>query len=69
MVEATLDDVMGNLPVRTALEEALIALPTTSAKIRYMNKEGYKTGTIAKVLKIRYQHARNVILQGEPKRG
>lgn len=47
----------------SALPEKYAGLKTTSDKIRAMNKDGYKTGQIAKLLGIRYQHARNVIKQ------
>lgn len=67
------------LKVPVALETALTklapfdmtpyeALPTKSAKIRAMHKDGVKTATIAKALNILYQHARNVINQPAPKR-
>lgn len=36
--------------------------PTTSAKIRLLNAEGFSTGAIAKVLGKRYQHVRNVLV-------
>jgi hypothetical protein len=42
-------------------------LPTTSAKIRAMNADGYSNSAITKMLKyadgrpIRYQHVRNVL--------
>ncbi len=37
-------------------------LPTKSAKIRYLNAQGWKRGDIAKHLDIRYQHVRNVLV-------
>jgi len=37
-------------------------LPTKSAKIRAMSKDGMKRGDIAKALDIRYQHVRNVLV-------
>lgn len=40
----------------------LSALPTTSAKIRYLNSQNVSTGEIAKILKIRYQWVRNVLI-------
>ena len=36
---------------------------TTSAKIRYLHKEGMSTADIAAQLGIIYQHARNVLKQ------
>lgn len=37
-------------------------LPTKSAKIRAMSSDGMTKGQIAKILNIRYQHVRNVLL-------
>ena len=37
-------------------------LPSTSAKIRELNRLGYQRGTIAKALGKRYQHVRNVLV-------
>ncbi len=37
-------------------------LPTKSAKIRFLNAQGWKRGDIAKKLDIRYQHVRNVLV-------
>lgn len=44
------------------VEEVLSKLATTSAKIKYLKKEGLSVGDIARVLNIRYQHARNVLI-------
>lgn len=38
-------------------------LPTTSAKIRFMDSEGYTRSQIAKYLDKRYQHVREVLLR------
>ena len=38
----------------------LEALPTTSAKVRYLTSKGVSRSEIAKTLNIRYQHVRNV---------
>lgn len=38
-------------------------LKTKSAVIRYLSSEGMKRGEIAKLLNIRYQHVRNVLIQ------
>ena len=46
-----------------AIDAAIAALETTSAKIRYLTSQGWKRGDIAKKLDIRYQHVRNVQLQ------
>ena len=40
----------------------LTTLHTTSAKIRYLDSCGMKRGEIAKVLSIRYQWVRNVLI-------
>lgn len=40
----------------------LDTLPTKSAKIRYLANEGMSRGDIARTLKIRYQHVRNVLI-------
>lgn len=42
--------------------EALEALDTMSAKIRYLNSEGMSRGDIARTLNIRYQWVRNVLI-------
>jgi hypothetical protein len=46
-----------------ALPAEVAGLQTTSAKIRALTARGYTRGAIAKLLKIRYQHVRNVQLQ------
>ena len=38
------------------------SLPTKSARIRYLDLEGYTRGQIAAKLEIRYQHVRNVLI-------
>lgn len=47
----------------TEQTKTMNGLPTKSAKIRYLHSQGMTTGQIAKVLDIRYQHARNVLTQ------
>lgn len=42
-------------------------LPSKSAKIRALDSAGYKRADIARFLDIRYQHVRNVLIQGPPK--
>lgn len=42
-------------------------LPTKSAKIRAMYRDGIKKTVIATTLNIRYQHVRNVLTQPAPK--
>ena len=44
------------------LVDVLAALPTKSARIRYLAGQNMITGQIAKTLGIRYQHARNVLI-------
>lgn len=38
------------------------SLPTKSAKIRYLASLDWSRGDIARYLKIRYQHVRNVLI-------
>ena len=52
---------MTNTNVKIA-EVDLSNCTNKSEKIRYLHSLGYKTGEIAKLLDIRYQHARNVII-------
>jgi len=42
-------------------------LPTKSSKIRALDAAGCKRADIARFLDIRYQHVRNVLVQGPPK--
>ena len=46
----------------TSMADVLAALPTKSARIRYLAGQNMTTGQIAKTLGIRYQHARNVLI-------
>ena len=39
-----------------------LKLPTTSAKIRKLTKDGYSRMEVSKILEIRYQHVRNVLI-------
>jgi len=48
---------------RRAMGEAVKGLPTKSAKIIALYREGYSRSEIAGYLEIRYQHARNVLVQ------
>jgi len=41
---------------------ALTKLPTTSARIRYLNGLGWSRSQIADKLQKRYQHVRNVLI-------
>ena len=42
--------------------DVLAALPTTSARIRYLAAQEMSRGDISRVLNIRYQHVRNVLI-------
>lgn len=53
---------MTKLTRSQSIEAQLAALPTTSARIRYLAGEGLTRGQIAKTLGIRYQHVRNVLI-------
>jgi hypothetical protein len=44
-------------------KKKLSTLDTKSKMIRYLNKEGYTTHQISKILSIRYQHVYNVLHQ------
>ena len=44
------------------IADELAGLETTSAKIRALAKHGFSRGDIARVLNIRYQHVRNVLI-------
>lgn len=48
---------------QNSLPTNIAALPTKSAKIRALNKAGRTRSEIAKILGIRYQHVRNVLIQ------
>lgn len=48
------------------VEQALVIpadIKTTSGKIRWLAGQGKQRGEIAKLLNIRYQHVRNVLVQ------
>lgn len=52
-----------NASVLTKETEAkLAALETTSAKIRFLHAEGHDRGDISRILNIRYQWVRNVLI-------
>lgn len=44
------------------LEELMSKYQTKSGVIRFLDAEGMKRGEIAKLLNIRYQHVRNVLI-------
>ena len=43
-------------------EKELTNLKTTSSKVRYLNSIGKSRVEISKILNIRYQHVRNVLI-------
>ena len=49
------------------LARAVRELPTTAAKIRALAAKGQSRADIARILGIRYQHVRNVLLRDEEK--
>ncbi len=49
------------------MNDVVAGLPTKSGKIRALDAAGYKRADIARFLDIRYQHVRNVLVQGPPK--
>lgn len=50
-----------------AMRRVAEGLPTISAKIRALDAAGYACADIARFLDRRYQHVRNVLVQGPPK--
>lgn len=44
-------------------EQEVMKLTTTSARIRFLHGKGYDKADIHRLLGIRYQHVRNVLLQ------
>lgn len=44
-------------------EDELGKILTVSGKIRYLHSHGYERSDISRLLNIRYQHVRNVLLQ------
>ena len=44
-------------------EKKLESFKYTSTKIRFLSSLGFDRGPISKILSIRYQHVRNVLLQ------
>ena len=51
------------------LEVELKSAGSKSALIRKLNGEGYSRGAIAKMMDIRYQHVRNVLITPIKKQG
>lgn len=56
------------LKMTAAQAKAVDGMSTVSARIRYLNGEGYSNGEITKLIpnasgnKLRYQHVRNVLI-------
>lgn len=44
------------------IQDALNACETTSSKIRLLHQNEFSRGDISRILKIRYQHVRNVLI-------
>ena len=62
---------MGDVPHsgdRRSMDEVTAGLPTKSAKIRELDREGYSRSDIAEYLGIRYQHVYNVLKQSKADR-
>ena len=51
----------------TGMNRIVEGLQTKSSKIRALDAAGYRRADIARFLHIRYQHVRNVLVQGPPK--
>ena len=56
---------LGSAEERRPMEDVAKDLPTKSAKIRALAAAGYSRSEIAKFLGVRYQYARNVLVQAE----
>ena len=71
----TIDELAPNFPNMdksmqanpVAMKRVAKGLPTLSAKIRALDAAGYACADIARFLNRRYQHVRNVLVQGPPK--
>jgi hypothetical protein len=48
--------------LESSITETLGSLQTTAAKVRFLDSEGYDKGDISRILNIRYQWVRNVLL-------
>ena len=44
------------------IENLISDLPTKSSKIRMLDSKGFTRSEISKILEIRYQHVRNVLI-------
>ena len=54
--------VKAQVAVADELAAAVAALPTTSAKIRYLTAQNFTRSQVSEYLQIRYQHVRNVLI-------
>ena len=63
-VQTDSDEVFGPIVVDKSSPLAKIptSIITTSGKIRFLSGEGFTRGQISKLLGIRYQHVRNVLI-------
>lgn len=68
-VEATIESTTEVETSKFDLVALTETLKTKSAVIRYLHSEGMKRGEIAKLLNIRYQHVRNVLITPVKKEG
>lgn len=55
-------EILTPVEVVETLADQIAKLATKSAKIRFLSATGMKRGEIAKMLNIRYQHVRNVLI-------
>lgn len=53
------------IKLTSAQKEVVLGDLTVSHKIRYLNREGFTRAQIAQILKKRYQHVRNVLVEDE----
>ena len=55
------------MPDSVEMQRVVVGLGTTSARIRALDAAGFTRADIARFLGKKYQHVRNVLLQGQPK--
>lgn len=48
--------------LESTISTHLSTLTTTSSKVRFLHSEGYDKGDISRILNIRYQWVRNVLI-------
>lgn len=53
---------MNKIKLNKTDSNQLESLSTTSSKIRYLNSKEFSRGDISRILGIRYQHVRNVLI-------